>query len=83
MPAKAGIQDFKYLNKIKNWIPASSGMTTLFPIATQSVNKEDTSLLLAKLLFFPIHLLKITARRLIGASGATGIGIVIERYSYP
>jgi hypothetical protein len=30
MPAKAGIQDFKYLNKIKNWIPASAGMTALF-----------------------------------------------------
>jgi len=22
MPAESGIQDFKYLNKIKNWIPA-------------------------------------------------------------
>jgi hypothetical protein len=30
MPAKAGIQDFKYLNKIKNWIPAFAGMTALF-----------------------------------------------------
>jgi hypothetical protein len=31
MPAKAGIQGFKKLNKIKNWIPASAGMTALFP----------------------------------------------------
>jgi hypothetical protein len=31
MPAKAGIQDFKYLNKIKNWIPAFVGMTALSP----------------------------------------------------
>jgi len=30
MPAKAGIQDFEKLNKIKNWIPASAGMTALF-----------------------------------------------------
>ncbi len=30
MPAKAGIQDFKYLSKIKNWIPAFAGMTPLF-----------------------------------------------------
>jgi len=29
MPAKAGIQDFKILNKIKNWIPAFAGMTAL------------------------------------------------------
>jgi hypothetical protein len=27
----AGIQEFKYLNKIKNWIPAFAGMTTFFP----------------------------------------------------
>jgi len=31
MPAKAGIQDFEKLNKIKNWIPAFAGMTTVFP----------------------------------------------------
>jgi len=31
MPAKAGIQAFKKLNKIKNWIPASAGMTAFFP----------------------------------------------------
>jgi hypothetical protein len=31
MPAKAGIQDFKILNKIKNWIPAFAGMTSPFP----------------------------------------------------
>jgi hypothetical protein len=31
MPAKAGIQDFKKLNKIKYWIPAFVGMTALFP----------------------------------------------------
>jgi hypothetical protein len=40
MPAKAGIQDFKYLNKIKNWIPAFAGMTALFSIATQSLKGE-------------------------------------------
>jgi hypothetical protein len=31
MPAKAGIQGFKKLNKVKSWIPASAGMTALFP----------------------------------------------------
>jgi hypothetical protein len=31
MPAKAGIQDFKKLDKIKYWIPAFVGMTALFP----------------------------------------------------
>jgi hypothetical protein len=31
MPAKAGIQDFEKLNKIKNWIPASAGMTAFSP----------------------------------------------------
>jgi hypothetical protein len=31
MPAKAGIQDFKELNKIKNWIPSFAGMTALSP----------------------------------------------------
>jgi hypothetical protein len=30
MLAKAGIQDFKYLNKIKIWILAFAGMTALF-----------------------------------------------------
>jgi len=27
IPAKAGIQDFRYLNEIKNWISAFAGMT--------------------------------------------------------
>ena len=46
MPAKAGIQAFKKLNKFKTWIPAPglkpagtsfAGMTALFPQCEQSL----------------------------------------------
>ena len=40
MPAKAGIQDFEKLNKIKNWIPAFAGMTALFPITAHPLEGE-------------------------------------------
>jgi len=36
----AGIRDFKYLNKIKNWIPAFAGMTACFLVCdTPSVRR--------------------------------------------
>ncbi len=40
MPAKAGIQNFKYLNKIKSWIPAFAGMTALFSDC-ETVSREE------------------------------------------
>jgi len=40
MPAEAGIQDQKYMNKIKNWIPAFAGMTPFSLITTQPLVGE-------------------------------------------
>jgi hypothetical protein len=39
MPAKAGIQSVKIVNKISVWIPASAGMTGFFLIVTQAPSK--------------------------------------------
>jgi hypothetical protein len=40
MPAEAGIQDSKKLNKIENWIPAFAGMTPFSLIATQHLEPD-------------------------------------------
>jgi hypothetical protein len=42
MPAKAGIQSLKKLNKIINWIAASAGMTAFSLHATQSLAEEGS-----------------------------------------